>query len=97
MQWVLFSIYDYHFYGYCFDRADCLAENAANLTALQSFFHSHIDKFSYEVPSNVCSCIPGWLWLVLTVTQFLSHHLGTCNLTIFNYLNNILYHLPIII
>lgn len=75
VQWVLFTIYDSHFYGYCFDQVDCSPENEANLSARKLFFHAHIDKFDYEVPANVCSCIPHWLWLVLAITQFLSHHL----------------------
>lgn len=76
VQWALFTVYDNHFYGYCFDRNDCLPQNEANLTARSEFFHSHLKEFNYQVPPNVCSCIPGWLWLVLTITQFLSHHLG---------------------
>jgi ethanolaminephosphotransferase len=74
VEFILFSIYDYSFYGYCFNRDDCLSESAANLTARQLYFQEHLGEFK-NVPSNVCSCIPRWLWLVLAICQFLSHHL----------------------
>ncbi len=75
VNFLFFSIYDYSFYGYCFNRDDCLPSNAANLTQRQIYFQTHL-KDSKTVPSDVCSCIPRWLWLLLAVCQFLSHHLG---------------------
>lgn len=76
VQWISFSIYDFHFYGYCFDREDCSPRMQANLTARQAHFHEHIEQYGFRVPPSVCSCIPASLWLLLTITQFLSHHLG---------------------
>lgn len=73
VQWALFSFYDFHFYGYCFERDACAPDS--NLTARQAHFRAHQAEFDYRVPPDVCSCIPGWLWLVLALTQFLSHHL----------------------
>ena len=77
VQFILFSIYDYSFYGYCFNRDECLEENAFNLTLKQQAFQSRIiaNPSNVTLPENLCSCIPRWLWLVLFVTQFLSHHL----------------------
>jgi ethanolaminephosphotransferase len=74
MNFILFSIYDYSFFGYCFDRNDCLVENSANLTARQDYFNENFNLFG-KVPAHVCSCIPAWLWFVASVCQFLSHHL----------------------
>lgn len=74
LQSFMFSIYDYSFYGYCFDRDQCLADSQYNLTANQLYFQEHLDQFE-QVPSNVCSCIPRWLFLMIAVCQFLSHHL----------------------
>ncbi len=75
LQHILFSIYDYSFYGYCFDRADCLSENSLNLTARQQDFQNNLDNFK-QLPSNICSCIPRWLFFMIAICQFLSHHLG---------------------
>lgn len=74
LQSFMFSIYDYSFYGYCFDRAHCNDESLANLTANQLNFQENLKSFDM-VPSNVCSCIPRWLFLLIAVCQFLSHHL----------------------
>lgn len=74
MNFILFSIYDYSFFGYCFDRNDCLAENSANLTARQDYYNENLSSFG-KVPLHVCSCIPAWLWFVASICQFLSHHL----------------------
>lgn len=73
-NFLLFSYYDYSFYGYCFNRDDCLDENAYNLSQRAAYFQGHLSEYS-KVPGDLCSCIPRWLWLVLSVCQFLSHHL----------------------
>lgn len=75
LQSLLFSIYDYSFYGYCFDRANCLDENAANLSANWADFQQNIKAYDDTVPDNVCSCVPRWLFALIAVCQFLSHHL----------------------
>lgn len=74
LQSFLFSIYDYSFYGYCFDRDNCLETNAVNLSINQQNFQDNLAAFD-TVPSNVCSCIPRWLFCLIAVCQFLSHHL----------------------
>lgn len=88
VNFVFFSIYDYSFYGYCFDRDDCRPENALNLTSRQENFQLNLNKY---VPENVCSCIPRWLWLVLTICQFLSHHLGIILFDFLIYLHNFIF------
>ena len=74
LQSFLFSYYDYSFYGYCFDRASCLDQNAANLTANWLNYQTNIKDFD-SVPENVCSCVPRWLFALIAICQFLSHHL----------------------
>lgn len=74
VNFILFSIYDYDFYGYCLNRDDCLDVNRLNLSQRQDYFHEHLKEYS-SVPLSVCSCIPRWLWLVTAICQFLSHHL----------------------
>lgn len=75
LQSFLFSVYDYSFYGYCFERSNCLDENAANLTANWADFQKNIKAYDDTVPDNVCSCVPRWLFALIAVCQFLSHHL----------------------
>lgn len=77
VQFILFSIYDYSLYGYCFNRDDCLEENSLNLTLRHNEFKSNIlkDPANVVLPANLCSCIPRWLWFILAISQFLSHHL----------------------
>jgi ethanolaminephosphotransferase len=78
LQFLLFTLYDYSLYGYCFNRDNCLPSNSFNLTERAAYFQLHLnDEFKNRQapPSDVCSCIPRWLWLVLSVCQFLSHHL----------------------
>ncbi|CAF0742201.1 unnamed protein product [Brachionus calyciflorus] len=72
VNFILFSIYDYSFYGYCSNQEDCT--NPLNLTQNQLFYQANLNKFE-SIPSYICSCIPQWLWLVLSICQFLSHHL----------------------
>lgn len=74
INFILFSIYDYSFYGYCFNRDDCLQENNFNLTSRQMHFQENLSQYS-KVPLFVCSCIPAWLWFASSICQFLSHHL----------------------
>lgn len=74
-EFILFSIYDYSFYGWCSNRDDCLESNSFNLTQRQIHFQQNMNEYNNRVPSSVCSCIPSWLWLVLSICQFLSHHL----------------------
>ena len=75
LQSFMFSIYDYSFFGYCFDRDLCLESSALNLTANQLAFQDKVFR-GIEVPSNVCSCIPRWLFCMIAICQLLSHHLG---------------------
>lgn len=73
VNFLLFSIYDYSFYGYCANQEDCV--NMQNLTKNQLYFQNNMNSFE-TIPSYICSCIPQWLWMVLSICQFLSHHLG---------------------
>lgn len=74
VNFVLFAIYDYSFYGYCFNRDDCLDVNSLNLTLRQLAFEQNI-KSSPDVPAEVCSCIPQWLWFFIFIGQFLAYNL----------------------
>lgn len=74
LQSLMFSIYDYSFYGYCFDRSICFDDFAANLTVSQLDYYNNLNSYD-QVPSNVCSCTPRWLFLLISICQFLSHHL----------------------
>ena len=74
VNFMFFSFYDYSFYGYCFDRRLCSPEAAANASLRKLDFQMNLAKFDH-VPSDVCSCIPRWLWCLLAICQFLSHHL----------------------
>jgi hypothetical protein len=72
-NFILFSIYDYHFYGYCFNKLNCTNEiqrNSYKLFQLET--NTDYSKLSYYL----CSCIPAFLWLLGAIFQFLSHHLG---------------------
>ena len=80
VNFVFFSIYDYSFYGYCMNREDCSAANELNLSMRASLFQDNI-KIVNTVPGDVCSCIPRWLWLLISICQFLSHHLGKSHST----------------
>jgi ethanolaminephosphotransferase len=77
INFVFLSIYDYSFYGYCIDRTDCEEANYANLTERHQAVQSSITSQTFNgiSISNVCSCIPAWLWLFSSICQFLSHHL----------------------
>jgi ethanolaminephosphotransferase len=77
VQFILFSIYDYSFYGYCFNRDQCLPVNALNQSLAGRDFQTNLlaNPQAIQIPALLCSCIPRWLWLVLFVTQFLAHHL----------------------
>ncbi len=90
INFILLSVYDYSFYGYCFNRDDCLVENSLNLTSRHTYFQENLGLFS-KVPLSVCTCIPSWLWFVSSICQFLSHHLGNLMFALdFNIRRNIL-------
>ena len=76
LQHILFSIYDYSFYGYCFDRQNCHDDEFLNLTDRQLDYQNNLNEFNHTMPANVCSCIPRWLFFMIAICQFLSHHLG---------------------
>lgn len=71
-NFILFSIYDYNFYGYCKNELNCS----------ESLMKQNYELFNVETNLNysklslyLCSCIPSFLWLMGAIFQFLSHHL----------------------
>lgn len=74
VNFIGFAIYDYSFYGYCLNRDDCLVENSLNLSLRAEIYQKNVINHQF-VPKDVCSCIPRWLWMFLTIGQFLAYNL----------------------
>jgi len=90
LEFALFTVYDYSFFGWCEDRDLCTTpDGLANLSSSQSHFYDNLSAYTIRksetselaaqkvvvVPASVCSCVPRILWLILAICQLLSHHL----------------------
>lgn len=73
INFLTFSVYDFHFYGLCPDVSNCTKEAQLNSYKL---FQQETNYDYSRLSLYLCSCIPSYLWLLSGVAQFLGHHLG---------------------
>jgi ethanolaminephosphotransferase len=71
-NFILFSIYDYNFYGYCKNELNC---SESLMKQNYELFKVETNLNYSKISSYLCSCIPPLLWLMGAIFQFLSHHL----------------------